>query len=592
MSPEQNMRILIVNIARMGDLLQSSPLIAALKRDNEEVEISMLFSEHFRDVASAIPGIDRLIGISLHDIVSPLIVNDGGIKKPYKLLNDLAQKLRSYRFDRVINITHTHYSAILTSLARGVSSVGMNLDREGFKVVNNAWANYYLNSCLNRVFNRFNLVDMHSCIGGVVPDSGGLHLKVTDEARIRAQSLIRKYNRPGHKFIAVIPGASSPEKAWHPELFGQAIKRLSSRTAIVPLIFSTESEFELGKTISNAVPGAQNLCGRTDFQLLSALIERCDLMITNDTGPMHIAAAVGTRVLDISLGSALSHETAPFGEGHIVVEPRIDCYPCHVKMKCSHRSCHQYISPDIIASLAETILKGEIPARLPDDPASATVNIMRSSFDFEGWWELVPLLRRELTMIELLNNALREMWKKALSGSPAWSAEYGMIAEEVGRRMNERYITDNQLLHDKETLRPIRVIESLASTGLKASLELASRNSDRSNHGRIGELGDILKNVDQNLIRLAYEHPEVKPLVAQFIYGKDNLTGWELSLLARQTAELYENLVSWGRALPNWIDALGVVVSECRDSCQRHHETTILRHSDIPESPLNERALI
>ncbi|NQT34050.1 glycosyltransferase family 9 protein [bacterium] len=581
MSPESNRRILIINIARMGDLLQSSPLIAALKRDNEEVEISMLFSEHFRDVAAAIPGIDRLIGISLHDIVSPLIVSNGGIKKPYKLLNDLAQELRSYGFDRVINITHTHYSAILTSLARGGSSAGMNLDREGFKVVNNAWANYYLNSCLNRVFNRFNLVDMHSCIGGDMPDSGRLHLIISDEARIRAQSLIRKHNRPGHKFIAVIPGASSPEKAWHPELFGQAVNRLSSRTAIIPLIFGTESEFELGRKISNAVPGTQNLCGRTDFQLLSALVERCDLMITNDTGPMHIAAAVGTRILDISLGSALSHETAPYGDGHIVVEPRIDCYPCHVKMKCSHRSCHKYISPEIIASLAETLLKGETPSHLPDDRASAKVNIMRSSFDYEGWWELIPLVRRKLTRIELLNHAMREMWKKALSGSPAWSPEYGMIAEEVGRRLNENYITDNQLIHDKTFYRPIRVIESLASTGLKASLELASKSADKSNHGRISELGDILKNVDQNLIRLAYEHPEVKPLVAQFIYGKDNLTGWELSSLARQTASLYENLVSWGRALPNWIDALGVGVSECRSSCPRH-----------PESPLIERAMV
>ena len=280
-------------------------------------------------------------------------------------------------------------------------------------------------------------------------------------------------------------------------------------------------------------------------------------MITNDTGPMHIAAAVGTRVLDISLGCALSHETAPYGAGHIVVEPRIDCYPCHVKMKCSHRSCHRNISPDTIASLAETLLKGETPSNLPDDRALASVNIMRSSFDSEGWWELVPLIRRELTMIELLNHALKEMWKKALSGGSAWSAQYGMIAEEVGRRLNERYLTDNELLHDEKLLRPIRVIESLASTGLKASHELASRSGDMSNHRRISELGNILKNVDQNLIRLAYEHPEVKPLVAQFIYGKDNLTGWELSSLAHQTAELYENLVSWGRALPNWIDALG-----------------------------------
>ena len=152
-------RILIINIARMGDLILSSPLVAGLKENNPDCEISLMYSAHFGDVAAAIPGVDHTISLSLNDVISPILTG-GGISKAYKLLKYITDDLRSRNFDQVINITHTHFSAVITSLIRCKETIGMSLDFEGYKIVCGRWANYYLNSCMNRSFNRFNQVDI------------------------------------------------------------------------------------------------------------------------------------------------------------------------------------------------------------------------------------------------------------------------------------------------------------------------------------------------------------------------------------------------------------------------------------------------
>ncbi len=548
-------KTLVINIARMGDLIQSSPLIAGLKSATEDTEITLLYSEYFRDVASSIPGVDRLIGISLQKIVEPLIRNNGGIRTAYRQLKDLTDEIHAYNFDRIINITHTYYSAVITALAHSRDSVGMTMDSEGYKVVNGDWANYYFNSCLNRVFNRFNIVDMHCRIGGVEPNRK-LLLNIDPDARSRADSLIRKYHRAGHKLVALVPGASTLEKAWQPQLFAEAVRELSHRIPITPLIFGSNGELELGELLCEMAPDAISLCGQTDFQLLIALIECCDLMITNDTGPMHVAASAGTRVLDISLGSALSYETAPYGEGHLVVEPRIDCYPCHVKMRCQHRSCHALIPPNIIAELACGLLTDDVPQQLLEEPDLSELNVLRTSFDEDGWLELTPLMKRPLSVTDIYNHALREMWKRALSGKPSWTGDYSVIAENVGRKLRTYFsVTDEDAFMPDVSI-PLSEIASLTATGLAASRELAAINDTNSPIDRITQLGDILKQVDRNLIRIAYEYPEIKPLVAQFTYGKDNLTGWQLSSLANQTSLLYSNLLDWSEALAMWITTI------------------------------------
>jgi ADP-heptose:LPS heptosyltransferase len=546
----------------MGDLILSSPMITGLKKNNGDCEISLMYSAHFGDVAAAMPDIDHIIPLSLNEVISPLLNGGEGISKAYKLLKNITDDLRNRNFDQVINITHTHFSAVITSLIHCKAVTGMSLDFEGYKIVQGSWANYYLNSCLNRSFNRFNQVDIHCRIGEVNPP-GRLGLVINDEARIDAGRIINKYKESsGRRLIAIVPGASTPEKAWHVDLFAQAMAEIDKSDAVTFLIFGAKSENELGQRLNQIIPQAVNLCGKTDFQLLAALIDECDLMITNDTGPLHIAATLDTPVLDVSLGSALSHETAPYGNGHVVIEPRIECYPCHPKQRCTHRSCHQRISSFTVAELARMILEKRLPDNLPDNLIFKNVNILSTSFDKDGWWELKPLIRRQLTAVDVYNRALREMWKMSLNGQPEWNDEYERIAKEISDELQLNYMLHCSYQNDLVDQASLYSLCSLATEGVNTANELASAEINNTDILKIGRLGKKLKNIDLSLIRLAYGSPEVKPLVSQYMYDKENLTGWELFSLASQTAALHGKLLNWTRALIKWINAISDGVSK------------------------------
>lgn len=547
-------RLLIINIARLGDLLQSSPLIQGLKRQGE-VELTFLVPDVFAEVAGMIPGVDRVATLPMEKIVTPLMAPRGGMMTMYRSLETAITGLRATPFDQILNITHSAYSAVLTALiARGTPAeiAGISLDADGSRFVGGQWANYYLNVCSNRLFNRFNLVDIHRQIGGA-PPIGGLSVTIPDVERDRADELIRASGLSGRRLVAVIPAASTREKQWAPGLMIKTLQGLKRITDATPILLGAAKEQPLGDKIVAEVPDTVNLCGKTSVALMGAILERCELCITNDTGPMHMAAAVGTPILDISLGSALSHETAPYGTGHIVVESRIRCYPCLPKLRCSHYSCHGHIAPELVSKLAAAMLERRLPEQIPDDLEYAGINIHRTGFDADGWWRLRPVIRRELTQAELSNHALREMWRRTLNALPAWAAQYLASAGDLGRELASHYESVERSLDPASAEAAARTVAGLARSGLSASGELARYGDGRRNVSRIMTLGATLKQVDTDLARIGHATPELAPLIAQFIYGKNQLTGDRLGALARGTAELYRNLAEWTLALPKWV---------------------------------------
>ena len=580
-------RILVINIARMGDLIQSSPLLEGLKRSAPEAEVTLLISDIFQDTAARLPGVDRMARLSLRAAAVPLFACDVSLLKSYALWRELATDLTRQPFDRIINITHSNYSAGLTALiawrsaasggGRPPEVTGLAVDRRGFRTVSGGWASYYFNSVLNRGFNRFNLVDIHSRIGGVAP-SGRLFLNVSERDRQAADDILKGQQigappsvpprgaggRDGviplrgaggrARLVAVIPAASTKEKQYPAALFSAALNELRRQVEIIPVIFGTGKEAELGDEIVRQSPGTVNLCGKTEVGTLAALLERSALCISNDTGPMHIAAAVGTPVLDITLGSALAWETAPYGSGHIVVEPRLGCFPCLPRHRCPHFNCHSHIAPELVARLAAAMLKGEDIELEAGGRDLSPVNVYRTGFDDDGWWELTPLIRRPMTLDDLINAALRGMWKHSLNGEAAWSADYAPAAGKLGRRLVAIY-DGRDALRPEQFLAELKTLAELAGRGLAAARRLAELGDGSAAAGLAARLGAELRAVDGELVRRAYGRADLMPLVAQFANGKDALTGTRLDELARQTARLYSDLMGWCRALPFWLEA-------------------------------------
>lgn len=139
---------------------------------------------------------------------------------------------------------------------------------------------------------------------------------------------------PNTRFLLVHPGSRSPCRLWPPERFGEICRRVEIELgARVVLIAGPGEENVLQKILSHAGAGLPVIAPCLSVPQLAALAAQADLMLCHDSGPMHIAAAVGTRVVAL-LGSQNPVLFAPPGEGHIVLQPPLPCTACVAPGKC------------------------------------------------------------------------------------------------------------------------------------------------------------------------------------------------------------------------------------------------------------------
>ncbi len=146
----------------------------------------------------------------------------------------------------------------------------------------------------------------------------------------------------GDGWLGVNPGATyGAAKQWFPDRFIAVIKRLKMKTVVVGGTGDAELATRMAKET-----GALNLAGKTTVLQSAAAIARCSLFLTNDTGPMHLADAVGTPIVAI-FGPTDWVATPPFGKKHVIVRKEIECAPC-MKRLCplKHHNCMKWVSAD------------------------------------------------------------------------------------------------------------------------------------------------------------------------------------------------------------------------------------------------------
>lgn len=555
-------KILVINLTRLGDILQSTPLLRALKNVHPGCMIHYLAVHQFAEVCRHIPEIDRWIPF---DFGSAIVVSKDAMRHLPRRLKEVeafVEALRAENFDRVINLSHSRISALICHLLDVADTRGLTLDREGYRQIAHPWARYFFTANLNRAFNRFNLVDIQlglaldpfpgrifvERIWGVHSDHA-LSFQISQSAEQSAEEMLKGWRRACAEIkIGFQPGASLANKRWPATSFVQLGKLLSDQLGAGIVVFGSKSEEILAGEVAQPLSDAAlNLAGKTDIATLAALLKKLSLLITNDTGTQHLAAAVGTPVVSLCFGSAFSHETGPYGVGHLVVESTLPCFPCSFHVECPRFRCQEQVRPEAVFHLAKARLASgtESPLVLENDPLLQDIKVWRTDFDKDGFWIERPALRRPLTAADHINLLGREIWKDMLLGR----AENGLRALPVFD-VDEDAFSDYLPL-DQEVFRPqmrdcvsaFEEIERLAARGqaLCAQLELLSQSPyERLN--KIQSIADELAEIDKRITIIGSGRPEVNHLVLNFVWGKQNLQGHEIRRLADQTQQLYGHL--------------------------------------------------
>ncbi len=283
--------ILVIQMQRMGDLIMSFPLFLWLKKTYPDRPVFVLAEKTFYE---------GLLGLSPEVVYIPWQRRDHVLKQ---------------RFSLVINLSHRPEAAWLAGKVKAADTVGpYSVDDDSLRIAGR-WQLYRSSIVLNNRYNRFHWADLNA-------------LDAVDPEMIRMTSWVPPVMKPGNKRIGILVGASQDYKRPGPEFFALLCKELIRRQ-YKPVILGGPADKSLAKQVLKLCRVKPlNLAGRLKLPQLAGLFKNLGLLITPDTGPMHLAAWMGLASLNLSLGPVNPWETGPYQPGHTVMRSSISCSGC------------------------------------------------------------------------------------------------------------------------------------------------------------------------------------------------------------------------------------------------------------------------
>jgi ADP-heptose:LPS heptosyltransferase len=263
-------RILIVNLTRIGDQLQTSPTIAGLRARHPDAEITVLGDVRHVAVCHGIPGIDHVYEVDLDRIGALLLAGGPQLVHAYRHVEDLVRDLRARAFDLAFNFSSSRMSGVFMRLLQIRDTRGWTMDGEGHRLISHPWTRLFVASVLNRRYTPYNLVDFYCRVAGVTPPEPRLRYTSGREARGRAASVLASAGADGARpMIALQPGASSPIRCWPPGAFAALGRLLRDRLGAQIVLLGGPGEHEPCERIAGEIGAhALNLAGRTDVPAL------------------------------------------------------------------------------------------------------------------------------------------------------------------------------------------------------------------------------------------------------------------------------------------------------------------------------------
>jgi predicted lipopolysaccharide heptosyltransferase III len=328
MGIEHPQSILVIKLRYIGDVVLSTPVLSRLREGFPKARITMLVNAGTEQVVQDHPALDEL-----------LVVDRGVTHRQWRLLRGL----RRQRFDVVVDLTDGDRSAILAWLSGSPTRVGYNSEHR--------WRGRLYTHIVKADRFAIHTIQYHLAaaealgLSGRTPDP---HITVARDARHATDSLLQEARiEPDKTFVCLHPGARWWFKAWPAERFAALADRIQTQSGTQALFLGGHRDLPIVQQIAKTMTSpCRSLAGKIGLQELAAVLERATLMITNDNGPMHIAAAVGTRVVGL-FGPSDPAIWGPWGIGHRTFYKQVDCRDCfHPDCLRGEANCMRLISLD------------------------------------------------------------------------------------------------------------------------------------------------------------------------------------------------------------------------------------------------------
>lgn len=344
-------RILLIKPSSTGDVVQALPILDGLRRRYPSAYIAWLVANPFVNLVEGHPALDEIIPFDRKRF--------GRLGRNLTVSIDFVRYVLSLRrrgFDLVVDLQGLFRSGFFARVTGAATRIGPANSREV------AWI-FYTHRYPVETMESHSIDRMWAAADllGFGQDAMTFRLPITDADRAAARRLLVESGvDPDRDYAVVFPGARWETKVWPAERFAAVIDGLADEAGLPAVLAGSGSQGETCDRVSTAAKhDAPNLAGKTTLREVSALIERAAVVITNDSGPMHVTDALG-RPLVALFGPTNPVRTGPYHQPEAVVRVDLPCSPCYLKRldRCPHQhACSVDLSVERVVDAAMAALR-------------------------------------------------------------------------------------------------------------------------------------------------------------------------------------------------------------------------------------------
>jgi heptosyltransferase-1 len=335
-------RVVLLKPSALGDIVHSLPVLTALRRRFPHAHIHWAVNRSYADLLRGHPDLDEVLTFDRR-------ASHGGLWRTAHSFLDLAEQLRRLRPDLVVDMQGLFRTGLLAFLSGASRRVGLSTAREGA-----TW--FYTDVVRVADFDAMHAVDRLWLLAEALGAGGGpkaFRIPLEDDARRWAAERLAGLPRP---WLAVGAGARWTTKRWPPAHFAGLLRRAQAQFGGTAVFVGGADEGPLSDAAAAGLAGpARNLAGRTTLPQLTAVLETADVMVANDTGPLHLAAALGRPVV-APYTCTKARLTGPYGCEAGAVESRVWCQGSRLK-RCGRMECMAELTPERLWPRLEEVLQ-------------------------------------------------------------------------------------------------------------------------------------------------------------------------------------------------------------------------------------------
>ena len=354
-------RILIIKLGSIGDVIHTLPTLNALRERFAKAYISWVVEPKAKDILTGHPALDEVI----------VFERTGSATKTIASFFRVIKKLRRNRYDAVLELQGSLKGGLLAWLSGTPVRLGFKAGSSKVERISTLFTNVKVNEgsaphILERNLNFAKRLGAGNTVKRYWPKAGNrisFNITIGSQESKYIDSFLKRQGIERRRIVILHPGVTWSTKRWPLERYAELADRIKADFENVAVVLTYgPREKSLVEAVVRFSKSSPIISCPTTLGQLIALLARCQTMVSSDTGPLHIAAALGKRVIGL-YGPVDSERNGPYGEGNIVIKRDLNCIPCW-RRSCRSVACMKGITVSDVLEKVTAVLHKKLCKKL------------------------------------------------------------------------------------------------------------------------------------------------------------------------------------------------------------------------------------